>query len=63
MSKKQNVLYALSEATFNFSEASSVLIDQKLELLNISDKEKGDLVQKIQKPNSSSRLIYYFKQI
>jgi hypothetical protein len=41
----------LSEPTFSLKNYSTNLLDQHLELVNLSTKEKEDLVQKIQKPN------------
>jgi hypothetical protein len=49
--KNQIISYVLSEPTFRMKNYSTNLLNQNLELVSLSPKEKEDLVQKIQKPN------------
>jgi hypothetical protein len=49
--KNQSISYVLSEPTFRMKNYSTNLLNQNLELVSLSPKEKEDLVQKIQKPN------------
>ena len=52
VSKKRDVLYVLDEAKFTFTDWSNHMLSQNLDLISLSLKDKEELVQKIQKPNS-----------